>query len=204
MKPVYSILAWARGFTARPMESPGMKGIIFTEFLNLVEERFGLEIVDEILQVANLKSGGAYTSLGTYEHEELLTLVGLLSKRTGIDSSALVQAFGHHLISGFTRRYSEFFEAEANTLQFLTSLEGHIHREVRKLYNDTELPRFEWEFTQSNVLKLTYMSRRPFANLARGMIEATALHYGDELKISENDLSTEALNKVEFTIEKLN
>jgi Haem-NO-binding len=186
------------------MEFALMKGVIFTEFLALVEERFGLKMVDEILQSAELDSGGAYTSLGTYHHQELLTLVGLLSERSGIPSGDLVKIFGHHLIAHFTQRYTEFFDAEPNTLQFLTRLEGHIHREVRKLYSDTELPRFEWEFESDNVLKLTYMSRRPFAALARGMIEATALHYGDELGISETDLSTETMNKVQFTLEKLN
>ena len=42
-----------------------MKGIIFTEFLDLVEEKFGLEMVDKIIEQSNLDSGGIYTSVGT-------------------------------------------------------------------------------------------------------------------------------------------
>lgn len=181
-----------------------MKGVIFTEFLTLVEEKFGLETVDFILKETELKSGGAYTSLGTYSHQELLTLLGALSRKTGVESDALVNVFGHHLIGHFTKRYASFFESEADTLQFLTRLEGHIHAEVRKLYSDTELPRFQWEFRAEKELELTYMSRRPFAGLARGMIEATAKHYGDELEITQTDMSTENLNKVQFVIRKLN
>lgn len=86
----------------------------------------------------------------------------------------------------------------------MTKLEGHIHSEVRKLYDDTELPRFEWEFKGSKTLELTYMSRRPFGQLARGMIEATAEYYGDELGITQTDLSSDKLNKVRFVLEKLN
>lgn len=181
-----------------------MKGVIFTEFLALVEEKFGLAVSDEIIQSSDLESGGAYTSLGTYDHRELLSLVGRLSEKTGLPAGELVKVFGHHLIRTFTTRYSEFFEAEPDTLHFLTKLEGHIHSEVRKLYDDTELPRFEWEFQGPNVLDLTYMSRRPFGQLARGMIEATAEYYGDELKITQTDLSTDKLNKVKFLVEKLN
>lgn len=181
-----------------------MKGVIFTEFLTLVEERFGLEVSDQIIESSELESGGAYTTLGTYDHRELLTLVGRLSKQTGVPSEELVKAFGHHLIGAFTQKYSQFFEAEPDTLHFLTKLEGHIHSEVRKLYSDTELPRFEWEFKEPKVLELTYMSRRPFSQLARGMIEATADYYGDELRITQTDLSSDRLNKVRFVLEKLN
>ncbi len=31
-----------------------MKGIVFTEFLELVEHKFGLEVVDEIIEKSNL------------------------------------------------------------------------------------------------------------------------------------------------------
>ncbi len=181
-----------------------MKGVIFTEFLSLVEEKFGLELSDQIIESSELESGGAYTTLGTYDHQELLTLVGRLAEETGLPPEELVKAFGHHLIGAFTKKYAEFFRAEPDTLHFLTKLEGHIHSEVRKLYSDTELPRFEWEFREPKVLELTYMSRRPFGQLARGMIEATADYYCDYLRITQTDLSSEKLNKVRFVLEKLN
>ena len=40
-----------------------MKGIVFTEFLDLVEEKFGLEMVDTIIEQSNLDSGGVYTPI---------------------------------------------------------------------------------------------------------------------------------------------
>ncbi|MFT6414777.1 MAG: hypothetical protein ACJARZ_000109 [Dokdonia sp.] len=43
-----------------------MKGIIFTEFLDLVEATFGLEMVDIILNASKLPSNGVYTTIGTY------------------------------------------------------------------------------------------------------------------------------------------
>jgi len=44
-----------------------MKGIIFTEFLEMVEDRFSPEIADRIIEAADLPSGGAYTAIGTYD-----------------------------------------------------------------------------------------------------------------------------------------
>ena len=38
-----------------------MKGIVFSEFMELVEEKFGLETVDHLIESTDLASGGAYT-----------------------------------------------------------------------------------------------------------------------------------------------
>ena len=51
-----------------------MKGIVFTEFLELVEDKFGLETVDEIIQKSDLESNGIYTSIGTYKFSEMLNI----------------------------------------------------------------------------------------------------------------------------------
>ncbi|MBT8311465.1 MAG: hypothetical protein HKP23_01335, partial [Flavobacteriaceae bacterium] len=39
-----------------------MKGIVFTEFLEMVEDKFGLEVVDTIIEKAELPSEGVYTA----------------------------------------------------------------------------------------------------------------------------------------------
>jgi Haem-NO-binding len=44
-----------------------MKGMVFTEFLELVERSWGEELVDELIESCELASGGAYTSVGTYD-----------------------------------------------------------------------------------------------------------------------------------------
>ena len=52
-----------------------MKGIVFTEFLEMVETKFGLETVDNIIENSDLKSEGIYTSVGTYDFNEMVTPV---------------------------------------------------------------------------------------------------------------------------------
>ena len=65
-----------------------MKGIIFTEFLSLVEEKFGLEQLDAILDEA--QDSGIYTSVGSYDHKNLVKLIVILSKQTGISPEEVV------------------------------------------------------------------------------------------------------------------
>ena len=40
-----------------------MKGIVFTEFLEMVEEKFDLETLDKIIINSKLPSEGVYTSV---------------------------------------------------------------------------------------------------------------------------------------------
>lgn len=42
-----------------------MKGIIFTEFITIVEEQFGLEISQKMFDHAN--DTGVYTAVGSYD-----------------------------------------------------------------------------------------------------------------------------------------
>ena len=55
-----------------------MKGVVFTEFVEMVEARFGLPMLDRIIEAAQLPSGGAYSAVGTYDHGEMVQLVGAL------------------------------------------------------------------------------------------------------------------------------
>ena len=59
-----------------------MKGMIFCEFLEMVEGSFGLAVMDEMVESSELPSGGIYTAVGTYDHQELITMVIRLSQIT--------------------------------------------------------------------------------------------------------------------------
>ncbi|HBB84658.1 MAG TPA: guanylate cyclase, partial [Sulfitobacter sp.] len=49
-----------------------MKGTIFVELVNMAEEAFGEDVVDEVLENADLENGGAFTTVGNYPCSELI------------------------------------------------------------------------------------------------------------------------------------
>jgi hypothetical protein len=179
-----------------------MKGVVFTEFLEMVESRFSGEVVEELLSQCDLASGGAYTSIGTYDHRELVALVVALSERTGTPVPALVHAFGRHLLHRFTVGFPAFFATARDTFTFLARVEGYVHAEVRKLYEDAELPTFECVRPSADTMEMIYRSSRGFSDLAHGLIEATAEHYGEPLEITAEDLSGGAKTHVRFRLRK--
>ena len=166
-----------------------MKGMVFTEFLEMVEDKFSPDMVDRIIEQANLPSGGVYTAVGTYDHSEMIGLVSCLSNETGISSSELVHSFGVYLFSRFYIMFPTYFEGILSSFEFLQRIENYIHIEVRKLYPEAELPSFACDTPNPECLSLTYRSARPFATLAEGLIRGCVDHYGEAVDIDTEDLS---------------
>lgn len=179
-----------------------MKGIIFSEFIEMVESHFSPEVADEIISSSNLPSGGMYTAVGTYHHGEMLELVTHLSEKMSTPSGELVRNFGLYLFGRFVELYPEFFEGVGGTFDFLTQIEDHVHAEVRKLYPDAQLPTFETKFSNADTLVMTYQSRRPFADLALGLIQGCVAHYGENFSIEHTDLSDDRRSHVRFTLRR--
>ena len=136
-----------------------MKGMVFTEFLDMVELKFSAEMVDDIIEDSQLPNGGAYTAVGTYDHAELVRMVESLAQRSGVPVPTLVHAFGPHLFGRFYALYSDCFSGIPTALDFLEGIEVVIHTEVRKRYPDAQLPEFDCVRTASG-LDMVYSSPR--------------------------------------------
>lgn len=165
-----------------------MKGIIFREFLDLVESQFSPATADAIIAASQLSTGGAYTSVGTYPHQEMVELVSHLSVHTGKPVPDLLRHFGRHLFFRLATHHPRFLEAHRDVFTVLRALEDHIHVEVRKLYRDAELPTFEHEDSAEGRLKLTYTSTRRMADFAHGLIEGCIDHFDEPIQIERIDL----------------
>ncbi len=174
-----------------------MKGLVFTEFLEMVEDAYGWEMAEDIIEAARLASGGAYTATGTYPHEEMVALAHALSHATDTPVPELFKVYGQHLFGRFLVLYPAFFENIESTMAFVTTIHDHIHVEVRKLYPDAELPHFSYQRASPDTLTMTYRSTRPFADFAEGLIQGCMAHFGDDVTMQRHDLS-DAGNATEF------
>ena len=169
-----------------------MKGIVFAEFLAMVEEKFSADTVDLLLDQTPLASGGAYTAVGTYDHREMVALVGRLSRHTGLAVPDLLRDFGRHLLRRFFAKFPAFFEGSRSSFEFLPLVEGYVHMEVRKLYPDAELPTFICEAVGADQLDMVYRSARFFPDLAEGLILETAAHFGEEVEVIREAVPAES------------
>lgn len=180
-----------------------MKGIVFKEFIDMVEQSFGEEMIDSIIESCDLPSNGVYTSVGTYPHTELVSLVVALSKETEIPVQDLVQAFGKFLFGRFIELFPIFFNHKTS-FEFLSSIHDVVHVEVLKLYPDAELPDFIGTLSDDGkTLHFEYHSHRHFADLAIGLMQGTFEHWNETVEIETIDKSTEEKQVVLFVCKRI-
>jgi hypothetical protein len=162
-----------------------MKGVVFSEFIDMVEAQFSPAAADAMITTAGCANGGAYTAVGTYDHQELVRMVLALADASGTPVAELLRRFGQHLAGRFAQIYPAFFHGQPTLFDFLASIDAHIHVEVRKLYPDAELPSFEVLARADGEMTLGYRSSRHLADLAVGLAEGAACWYGDEVAIEQ-------------------
>ncbi len=163
-----------------------MKGIVFKELISMMESTFGDDLTEDILGDLSLKSEGAYTSVGYYDHSEILDIVTSLSEKTGVESSKLVKTFGRHLLDTFHKIHPEYFNKK-DALDFMKSVDNYIHVEVKKLHPDAELPKLDFTENENGSMTLIYQSTKPFADLAEGLIERCIEVFEDDINLNITD-----------------
>mgnify|MGYP000565688878 CR=1 FL=1 len=178
-----------------------MKGIVFTEFLELVEDKFGLEMVDDIITSSDLESNGVYTSVGTYSFSEMLQLLQHLSKNTGISIDNLLLVYAEHFFSVIEDSYPGLLATYKDPIEMISSIENHIHVEVRKIYPDAELPTFEVIDKTEDSLIMIYKSSRAMHHFGLGLMNKTFEHFNSTATIALERIKEDG-TEVRFIINK--
>ena len=178
-----------------------MKGIVFTEFLELVEQKFGLEVVDEIIEKSDLESNGAYTSIGTYKFSEMLQLLSRLSTKTSISIDELLLVYAEHFFGVLVKSYPVLIKSYSDPIDMLASIESHIHIEVLKIYPDAELPTFEVISKSKNSLILIYKSSRAMYYFGLGLMNKTFDYFNSSAEIVIEKLKEDG-TEIKFIITK--
>ena len=159
-----------------------MKGVVFNLLNDLVEEQYGMDAWDDLIEETAPASQGVYTSVEVYADQELLAYVAAISRHTGADESEVVQLFGRYMLGRFAEMHPEFFAG--HTLKsFLKSVHDVIHVEVRKLHPDVVLPEFTYEDPADDQLIMHYHSPRALCHLAEGLIDGASTHFDTPVTI---------------------
>lgn len=177
-----------------------MKGIIFTEFLEMVDTKFTPETTELIIERAKVPSGCAYTTIGTYDHRELVQLVVELSKETGTSVPDLVRAYGFYLFERLVRMYPRFLSGIKDAFTFIEGVETIVHQEVRKLYSESNPPRIVCKREGENQLEVIYESERCLADAAHGLLLGCIDYFGEKIEVHQNEPEDESGKRVRFLL----
>ncbi|MFT4780427.1 MAG: hypothetical protein ACJAZK_003031 [Psychroserpens sp.] len=178
-----------------------MKGIVFTELLELVEDKFGLETVDYIISNSDLESNGIYTSVGIYSFSELSQLLQHLSERTQISIDNLLLVYGEYFFRVLEKSCPELLLAYTDPIEMISAIESIIHFGAGKIYLDLELPAFKVIEKTENSLIIDYKSSRAMCYFSLGLMNKTFEFFNSTATIELEKIMEDG-TEVRFVIHK--
>ena len=179
-----------------------MKGLIYTELVDFIEQNSSAAVTELIILDADLENQGAFTAVGKYHFSEAIKLVASASRHLKTPATDLMRLFGRQLFSRLLETHPHFLPDETeDAFGFLSKVQSHIHTEVSKLYDDSEPPHIETSM-DSGKMTVSYKSHRPFAEIAFGLIEGCCAHFGDALTVEMHAEPDANGTRATFTLKK--
>lgn len=175
-----------------------MKGIVFNLLEEVVSTAHGDAAWDLLLDKADLD--GAYTSLGSYSDDDIFALVRVASEVLGIPQADVLRWFGRQAMPLLAARYPSFFDTHAHARDFLLTLNGMIHPEVRKLYPGARPPVFDFDTSSAGELVIGYNSARRLCALAEGFMHGAADYYGEAMAIDQSQCMHDGAERCVFHV----
>ena len=161
-----------------------MKGDLFRGFYDFVIENYSEVELDNLLDSCALESGGAYTTIGYYPHEQMITLVTQFSINQGIEVDDVLMAFGRHMFTILAKGSLAFIDQQKDCFEFLSKVESEIHKGVKKIHSKANPPVLNPIEYRDGYLELEYSSHRNMQLLALGLIQGAASYFNDEVEVN--------------------
>ncbi|PLX12495.1 MAG: hypothetical protein C0598_05785 [Marinilabiliales bacterium] len=178
-----------------------MKGIVFTEFIEYVEDKHGFDVTQNMIDGSGLSNEGVFTSVGTYDASEFVSMVTKLSELTNNNISSILNDYGKYLFKIFSKLYPHFFPSNITIFDFISKIDSYIHVEVKKLYPDAELPKMTTLEKNENMMIMKYSSARKFSDFAHGLLLGAVDFFNENIEIQSELISNDG-SEVKFTLIK--
>ncbi|WP_168380979.1 heme NO-binding domain-containing protein [Modicisalibacter radicis] len=170
-----------------------MKGLIFVELMSFMDDTFGGDFTERLIDEAELPNGAVFTAIGTYPSEYAGRLVEVASRMASADASDVCEAFGRYLFQRFEIRFPDLLSRYPSARELLDHVQSHIHEEVRVIYPGATPPSVVTEDCAQGY-RVVYRSHRAFAHIAFGLVQQCIVFYGEDSEVTwcENEGGSEA------------
>ena len=161
-----------------------MKGIVYTLFQDMVEDEFGLDVWEHLIEHSSLGSEGIYTSVKTYPDEEMVQLITQLAAHTGTPAPDLIEYFGHYLLPSLMGTLPVTINRYSDLWSFMSAIDDVIHMEVQKLSPDALTPEIKVVEYLGDHMDVSYKSPRKLCFLAIGLIKQAGIHFNTPVDVA--------------------
>lgn len=179
-------------------------GLVNAGIQTFIEENFGRDDWLDICQQAEL-SDTEFEGMLSYPDDVTYTLVGVISKKYGLDPSDVLHKFGHYWV-GFAENtdIGKLLRFSSNSfVDRLESLNDMLAR-IKMSMPHLAPPVFEFEEGEDGRHKLHYGSdREGLENMVIGLVEKLGTETGQAVKVTKDPEPMDDEYRATFTIEIL-
>ncbi|MEM9133825.1 MAG: heme NO-binding domain-containing protein [Actinomycetota bacterium] len=150
---------------------------MFQLFERFVEDGFGEDAFDDLVEGCDLETTEPFLGPGNYPAADLVALVVAASETTGIPVEDLLRRFGRFAFPHLAGTIPTLLAGLDTPRGFLANLESVIHTEVRKLDPDASPARFSATERPDGSLTLTYESPLGLFALVEGFLDGVGDWY---------------------------
>lgn len=178
-----------------------MKGVVFTELIEMIEDLMGLAFTNRVIEDARLENEGAFTAIGTYPSQDLLKLFESLGKHAENPQDKIIKGYGECLFHRLSMSFQNELAAHPGAFSFLLQLGDIIKRETLKLYPDAKIPEIHARLISPHSLEFRYTSSRKLVDLVEGFICGCVGYFNENISITRGNLSSEGCD-IRFVLQK--
>ncbi|CCQ12807.1 hypothetical protein PALB_37470 [Pseudoalteromonas luteoviolacea B = ATCC 29581] len=178
-----------------------MKGIIFRALEDLVVAQHGMQTWDSILDKVNL-SDRYYLGPKSYPDEELFSIVTEIGSILNVELPVLIRSFGEYLFGYLAKSHADIVSQFQTFESLIEGIDGVIHKEVKKLYQEPNLPSILVTTIDDKTLKVIYDSPRKLCFCSEGLIYGAASHFGIQVDIEHPKCTHHGADVCELIVRK--
>jgi hypothetical protein len=178
-----------------------MKGIFFTEFLEMVEKEYGIILTEKIISDLGVGNNGVYEATADYPYDQFVELCELLSSEVGSSVVDLAKNFGEYLFSRLVILFRPSFAGNSSIFDFLGQIDNFIHEKIQESFTTIEIPRFRAIKINDSTFQMSYQTEKLLIHLAIGLFMGCQRFFNEELTLNTEFIS-EKSKLVCFTLSK--
>ena len=162
-----------------------MKGVIVTCFARLVRDRYGEDKWEEALEDAGMDRHSIFFATSQLDDATFIKIVNSVCKVLKLTFTQMAEAFGEYWMNEYAPRIYGVYLQEAGSAKELLLNMDKIHETVTSTIPNSQPPRFNYEWTDSNTLLMQYNSHRGLIDFFIGLVKGVGTYFQEELVVNK-------------------
>lgn len=177
-----------------------MKGIIFNVLESFITDNYGEDTFEDIIANCTLETTEPIVGPGTYPDGDMVEIIVKSSEKLGLSTDEFFKKLGRYTFAKLAERHPNFVTHFKHPKDFLKTVDGVIHVEIRKLYQDSYLPSFKYFEPSEKELVITYYSKRKLYALMEGLIDGVAEYFSVPITQNHKIYEKDGLEFCDFSL----